>query len=350
VPLGAAANGGAAVKRVAVIVFLAPFVVFAQPVPAPAVVAKHFDHKAHAGRGVDTTKCETCHRIDAKGAILAPAAQGHAPCLQAQCHATDFISVGASEKTRKPGPAFDKAAAFCAGCHAAVPWPWKKSPTRILPSFKAAREYHVEMNHLSHAQRAMKSDPPPQGHAAMSCRGCHSVDNKSFALVIGAPGHDQCVQCHNAKDFPDFTMAQCGLCHQAPSRESYFKEQLAQRNITKRAARPATRVRACGGEAHEKLAAKNPKTPCFKHERIEHRTESGKADGSPLQCAKCHYVVADSKLGKDYQSLVDLRVRPIIDNNKDRQHASCGRSGCHNKEVAADSCAESFCHADMSVY
>lgn len=323
-------------KRYVLFLLLAPLFVLAEP----RVATKHFDHKAHGTRGLDVTKCETCHRIDAKGAILAPAAQGHAPCLQAQCHATDFIAVG------KPGPAFDKAAGFCTGCHETVPVPWKKAPTRVVPSFKAAREYHVEMNHLAHAQRAMKSVPAPQGHAGTSCRGCHTVDTKSFALDAGAPGHAQCVQCHNPKDFPDFTMAQCGLCHQAPGRDAYFAAELARRNITKRAARPATRVRACGGEAYEKLAAKNPKTPCFKHERVEHRTENSQ----PLQCAKCHYIVADPKLGKDYQSLVDLRVRPIIDNNRDRQHASCGRAGCHNKEVAAASCAESFCHADMSVY
>ena len=325
-----------------VAITLAPFLVFAQPQPG-AITAKHFDHQEHGKRGLDVTKCETCHRIDAKGAIMAPAAQGHAPCLQAQCHATDFLAVGTSEKTRKAGPAFDKAAAFCSGCHAQVPVPWKKAPTRIVPSFKGAREYHIELNHFAHATRASE-----QG--ANGCRGCHVVDASSFALVLGTPGHGQCVGCHNAKDYPDFTMAQCGLCHQTPSRDTYFKEQLVARNITKRASRPATRVRSCGSEVHEKLAAKNPKVPCFKHERVEHRTETGKADGPLLQCAKCHYLIADKAQGEKYQSLVDLRVRPIIDNNKDRQHASCGRSGCHSKEVATDSCAESFCHADMSVY
>lgn len=324
-------------------VLLAPFLVFAQPQPS-ATTAKHFDHKQHATKGVDVSKCETCHRIDAQGKILAPAAQGHAPCLQAQCHATDFVAVGTSEKTRKVGPAFEKAAAFCTGCHATVPWPWKQAQTRIVPSFKGAREYHVELNHFAHATRASE-----QG--ANGCRGCHVVDAKSFALVIGTPGHGQCVTCHNAKDYPDFTMAQCGLCHQAPSRDQYFREQLVARNIKDAAPRHKTRVRSCDSEAYERLKAKNPGTPCFKHERVEHRTENGKADGAPLQCAKCHYLIADKNQGEKYQSLVDLRVRPIIDNNKDRQHASCGRSGCHHyKQVQADSCAESYCHADMSVY
>jgi hypothetical protein len=145
-------------------------------------------------------------------------------------------------------------------------------------------------------------------------------------------------------------MAQCGLCHQAPSREQYFKEQLAARGITNRASRPSTDVRACGGEVHAGLAKKQPNAPCFKHERIEHRTENGKPDGALLQCAKCHYVVADKAAVRTYQSLVDLRVRPIIDNNRDRQHDSCGRAGCHVREVKTATCAESFCHADMSVY
>lgn len=344
-PLGAEGDtdgDGDAVKRVVVVaVFLmASFVVFAQPAPTPPapIAPKHFNHAQHKARGVDTSKCETCHRIDAKGAILAPAAQGHAPCLQANCHATDFLAVGTSEKTRKTGPAFDKAAAFCTGCHAQVPWPWKKATARVLPSFKNAREYHVELNHFEHVKRA---------EAKGSCRGCHIVDNATFALVDASPGHAQCVTCHNAKDYPEFTMAQCGLCHQTPSRDAYFAQQLQARGIKKNAPR-TTRVRACGGEAHDRLKQKNPNVPCFQHERVEHRTD---AKGEPLQCAKCHYLVADKNQGDKYQSLVDLRVRPIIDNNKDRQHASCGRSGCHHyKQVQSDSCAESFCHADMSVY
>jgi hypothetical protein len=314
-------------------VLIATSVTLAQP---PAITPKHFSHAEHGKRGIDVTKCETCHRNDASGQVVAPAAKGHAPCLQAQCHASDFLAVGTSEKTRKPGPAFDKAAAFCTGCHAQVPMPWQKQATRILPSFQNAREYHVELDHFSHVTRAEKQQ---------SCRGCHIVDNTSFALVSGTPGHAQCVQCHNSKDYPDFTMAQCGLCHQTPARDAYFKEQLAARGIKKTAPR-TTRVRSCGGEAHTRLAAKNPKTPCFKHERIEHRTE----DGKPVQCAKCHYIIADKAKGDHYRSLVDLRVLPIIDNNKDRQHASCGRAGCHDKEVNSSTCAEGYCHADMSVY
>lgn len=327
----------------AIAAVLASGVVLAQGSGAPAVQPAHFDHADHATRDVDVTKCERCHRVDPAGKILAPAAQGHAPCLQAKCHATDFLAVGTSEKKRPAAtdPKFQKAAAFCMGCHEKVPWPWKRATTRVLPSFAGSREYHVEMNHLEHAARA--------GDHGNGCRGCHVVDGTSFALVTGAPGHAQCQTCHNAKDYPEFTMAQCGLCHQQPSRDAYFQQQLAARGA-KRASRPSTNVRACGGEAHTRLAAKNPNVPCFKHERVEHRTETGKPDGAPLQCAKCHYVVADKKLGTSYQSLVDLRVRPIIDNDRDRQHASCGRVGCHQRQVKAETCAESFCHADMSVF
>jgi len=342
------------VLAIAIAAMLASSVVLAQggkdkpapaPAPAPAITAKHFSHAEHAKREVDVTKCESCHRVDPTGKILVPAAQGHAPCLEAKCHATDFLAVGTSEKKR-PAPTdekFQKASAFCMGCHEKVPWPWKQATTRILPSFAGSREYHIELNHFEHATRA--------GDKGTGCRGCHVVDAKSFALVVGAPGHAQCQGCHNAKDFPDFTMAQCGLCHQQPSRDAYFQQQLAARAGAQRAARPSTNVRACGGEVHTKLAKKNPNVPCFKHERVEHRTENGKPDGAPLQCAKCHYVVADKAAGQHLQSLVDLRVRPIIDNDRDRQHASCGRAGCHHEnQVKAASCAESYCHADMSVY
>ena len=310
---------------------------------APAVEAKHFSHADHTTRGVTIDDCQSCHRVDPEGKILAPAAQGHAPCLDAKCHATEFLAVGTSAKTRtKDAAKFAKASAFCTGCHQTVPWPWKKATTRIVPSFKAAREYHVELDHFAHTTKALAK--------GTSCRGCHIVDGTSFALVVGTPGHAQCQTCHNAKDLPAFTMAKCGSCHQAPARAQYFQEQLARRGITKRASRPRTRVRACGGEVHSELVAKNPKVPCFKHERIEHRTENGKPDGALLQCAKCHYIVADKRSARTYQSLVDLRIRPIIDNDRDRQHASCGRAGCHVKEVRTATCAESFCHADMSVY
>ena len=61
---------------------------------APAVAPKHFSHTDHKARGIDVDRCEACHSIDAKGQVLAPAAQGHAPCLDAKCHATDFLAVG----------------------------------------------------------------------------------------------------------------------------------------------------------------------------------------------------------------------------------------------------------------
>lgn len=298
------------------------------------IVAKHFSHADHKARGIAVDKCERCHAVDAAGQVLAPAAQGHAPCLDAKCHATDFLAVG--EKAKRANPAqFAKSSAICLGCHASVPWPWKKAPTRILKAYEGSREHHVEMNHFEHTVRAK----------AAGCRGCHTVDAKSFALTAGTPGHAQCATCHNARDFKDFTMKQCGNCHLAESREA------ALRRLSITESRPKTDVRACATEGHAQLEAKlGKKVPCFKHERVEHRTLNGK----PVQCASCHYVVADKTkwAARRYQTLADLLANPIIWNAEDEQHESCGRiAACHKRDVDAVSGAKcNLCHAEKSVY
>ena len=56
----------------AVVMLVATATVLAQPA---AIAPKHFDHADHQKRGVDTTKCEDCHRTDDKGTIMAPAAE-----------------------------------------------------------------------------------------------------------------------------------------------------------------------------------------------------------------------------------------------------------------------------------
>lgn len=305
------------------------------PAAAPAPPPKHFSHADHKTRGVDVTRCASCHSLDGKGQVLPPAAKGHAPCLDAKCHATDFLAVGEKARASKPAQ-FAKSSAFCLGCHTEVPWPWKKPGLRIVKSYQGSREHHVEMNsHYDHTLRAKGS-----------CRGCHVVDDKSFALVTGTPGHAQCGQCHNKGAQPAvFAMDSCATCHKGGSRTAHLKEL----GIT--ASRPKTDVRACGSEGHEQLEKKQRKqVPCFKHERADHRT----LNGSPLQCASCHYIVGDrSQWGRRrYDSLLDLQVNPIIWNAKDQQHESCGRvAACHKRDVDPVSGANcGLCHAEKSVF
>ncbi len=301
------------------------------PGPAPAPAAKHFSHADHRTRGVNVDTCQTCHSVDARGQVLAPAARGHAPCLDAQCHAADFLAVG--EKARAKEPArFAKASAFCLGCHDTVPWPWKKPAVRVL---EGSREHHVEMKHHEHAVRA-KGD----------CRGCHVVDARSFALAAGTPGHAQCGTCHVAGASPPvFAMKECGACHQREPRADYLRRLGITGN------RPKTDVRACGSEGHAQLERKlGRKVPCFQHERAEHRTLGGK----PVQCASCHFIVGDKTAwgSRRYVSLADLQVNPIIWNTKDQQHESCGRvAACHQRDVDPVSGAQcNLCHAEKSVF
>jgi hypothetical protein len=304
------------------------------PAPASAPAPKHFSHADHKTRGVDVEACQACHSIDAKGQVLAPAARGHAPCLDAPCHAQDFLSV--SEKARAQQPAqFAKASALCLGCHEVVPWPWKKPTTRVLRSYENSREHHIEMNHHEHTVRAKTG-----------CRGCHVVDEKSLALAAGTPGHAQCGTCHTGQTTPPvFAMKECGACHLRESRADYL------RRLQITANRPKADVRACGSEGQLQLEKKLRRpVPCFKHERVEHRT----LNGSPVQCVACHFIVGDkAQWGtRRYVSLTDLQVNPIIWNAKDQQHESCGRvAACHKRDVDPVSGARcGLCHAEKSVF
>jgi len=301
-------------------------------IAGPAPTATHFSHAEHAQRGLAIDGCETCHSVDAKGQVAAPAALGHSPCQSAGCHAAYFV--GVSDKAKKADPArYAKATAFCLGCHdskdGAPPLPWQKPTTNAaLQSFQYEREYHVEMNHFEHTQRT-------------ECRACHIVDDRSFALVKTTPGHAQCVACHNPQKFPDFTMGKCGLCHDRPARAAFFG-----------GTRPKVDVRACGSEGHAALETRlGHAVSCFRHERAEHRT----ADGKALQCAACHYMVGDKTKwgGRRYQSLHDLHTEAIIDNAQDREHKSCGQStACHQVDVDATRAGAkcSLCHAEKSAF
>ena len=318
--------------------------------------ASHFSHADHARRKVAIAKCETCHPVDANGQVTAPAALAHSPCLSAGCHAAYFAAASAAAEQRDP-KLYARAAAFCLGCHDSAtgmpPVPWQKPTTNAgLRSFQYEREYHVEMNHFEHAVRTecrschVVEDPKrvagggePDGSAGGAGASSPGSNDKSFAMVASAPGHAQCVHCHNAVKFPQFTMASCNFCHDKPSRAEYFK-----------GTRPKIDVRACGGEGHAALEARLKRSvSCFRHERLEHRT----LDGAPLPCATCHYMIADKAKwgGRRYQTLRDLHISTIIDNSQDRQHRSCGRgTACHQMDVdaARPGAKCSLCHAQRS--
>jgi hypothetical protein len=298
------------------------------PTPAP-VPAKHFDHgEAPAGsvdsimHGSQKLTCVTCHSLDAKGAVAVPGGIGHAPCMDAKCHATDFISVGPTTRAKDPAR-FAKAAGLCLGCHDSPdgqpPTPFAKPSTSAAKkSFELEREYHVEMPHFQHTQ-------------ATACRDCHVVDETTKALTTDAPGHTQCMTCHNAKSDPKFTMAM------------FMDPNAGEPNPLKAAkgSRPAVDVRACNSEGYkawvdaQKLDPKKPKdhVACFQHElqkdgKFPHRMRVVKGVLTEVQCDQCHTLVIANK----YQSLVDLHTKPIIDNTEE-EHKACGASGCHVAEI-----------------
>ena len=308
--------------------------------PATPIAAKHFDHGESPAGSVDAIThggqklaCKTCHSLDAKGAIAVPGGIGHAPCLDAKCHATDFISVGPTTRTKDPAR-FAKAAAMCLGCHDSPdgqpPTPFGKPSTDAAKkSFELEREYHVEMPHFQHTQ-------------ATACRDCHIVDEATKALLPGAPGHTQCMTCHNEKSDPKFTMAMCFRCHSTPSRAKYFEAAGQADNplTAAKGSRPAVDVRACNSEGYKAWvdAQKDKLKPtehlaCFQHElqkngKFPHRMRVVKGVLAEVQCDQCHVLVTANK----YQSLTELHVKPIIDNTEE-EHKACGASGCHVAEI-----------------
>jgi hypothetical protein len=281
----------------------------------PTVVPLHFSHASHAARlGKDAHNCPLCHSVDDAGQVKPPASLGHAPCMQAQCHATWFLAVGAAGAKNNVA-LHDRAAQFCAGCHdpanGSPPKMWTKaSPAAVLESFKDEREFHIEMSdkgtHYEHTRNT-------------ECRECHVVDEKT--LVTSSPGHAQCVKCHNAKALPDHTMAKCMRCHFEGGRQETYG------NLKRR----PTDVTSCGSEGKaqldEELAKQRKRSKaCFKHETKAHRTTN---KGEPVQCGQCHGLVKQP----EYTDLKELHTRPIISPSKEIQHPLCGSCHQHENEV-----------------
>ncbi|MBA2539073.1 MAG: hypothetical protein H0V17_05510 [Deltaproteobacteria bacterium] len=320
----------------------------------------HFNHKCHHKRGVDTedqTKCKDCHSVTDKGKVLAPAQLGHAPCLQAKCHAQEFLGAPLDVEMEKKTPA--KTKSFCAGCHPTTPWAWKKPAVTISATWHEQRDHHIEMSnkpmdHYGHTQ--LKWGDGPKKDKPVGCRDCHAVDEEgekpSYKIVKGAPGHAQCQQCHK-NDGAAFPLVECGGCHKAGSRKAFIKSVMGDKYdpVKDVETRPGSRVRACETDGHGQYVAKKGRAPCFKHETPQHRS---KKDGTDVQCVTCHYIVTDKTRwgGRTVNNIADLHRGSIIHANPtdsmEKHHQSCSGRGCHAGQTEngpAKACTK--CHADL---
>jgi hypothetical protein len=252
--------------------------------------------------------------------------------------------------------AYNRAVSLCAACHTETPWAWKKPTMRVMETWLEQREHHIEMkksdkstyDHWQHTTLKLPDGKP------VTCRGCHVV-NKDHTLAKNAPGHNECMQCHNATAKMAFEMNECGRCHKAGSRDEWIVEELTAAGKKPEGkdfrSRPKNDVRACGSAGAKAAGTKaNKGWKCFKHETKEHReTKAGEA----VQCKQCHWIVENKNQwpkDKYYSNLAELHVYDIIgDPNADRdeQHKMCG--GCHphstqvNMASAGKNCT--FCHA-----
>jgi hypothetical protein len=288
-----------------------------RPAPDASAPTPKFDHAAHRARKVAIDACASCHGADPQGALLAPGRSGHQPCLAAGCHVDQFLASG--EATRKADPArHAAAAAFCRGCHATAageaPRRFEKARADNVYRGETAPEHHIEMDHLAHVRLS-------------ACRDCHAVDPTSFQLVADRPAHAECAACHGQSAPP---MSQCGSCHRSPGPAAYFGP-----------ARRASDVRSCAPGTRPEPGT----NPCFLHERREHRF----AGGAELQCSTCHFMIADpGRWGRQkYRTLRDLAAAPVIHNQRDQAHKSCGASGCHRRDVddSRGTARCSLCHS-----
>jgi len=345
---------------------------------------RHFLHEVHKPYLAqikvdvdDSAQCKVCHSLEPDGAVKAPAAQGHAPCLRSGCHASDFMAVSESMKTAQP-QVFRKAATFCLGCHPTVPWPWKTQKTLVLQSWRNQREHHIEMagqpngeshgmDHYGHITLAKKKDGK-----AVVCRDCHVVGN-DFKLAPHTPGHQQCMQCHTPGGNA-FALSECGRCHKSGGREEWLKGVLNAAKVKIDAddidgSRPKSSVRACDSQGNAVADKKfKRKTPCFKHETSGHRMLNNNQD---VQCAQCHHMISDEKnwAGKSYRTIADLHINKIIGtageevgvvskcsgrpDKNDAQHAACSGAGsCHEHQRQVDlACPDkkcTLCHAQRT--
>ncbi|RMH36761.1 MAG: hypothetical protein D6689_21905 [Deltaproteobacteria bacterium] len=268
----------------------------ASPAPARGAGARTFSHAAHVPRGVRIADaCDSCHAPDPNGALVPVGARGHQPCLRAGCHAEDFLAAGRSDDRGA------RAAAFCAGCHAGdrPPPPHRKASADAAFRGYARREFHVDFDHAAHLDRAR-------------CTDCHVVDERTFEAVY-TPGHPQCAKCHAVGAGAAPPMGVCSACHTEPGRQDAFVA----------GARKALDLKSCDSAWRADMTPEQrADTPCFRHERVEHRVA---ADGSRLQCSSCHYMIEARR--DRYRTVAQIKRQPIIDGTSMDRY--CGARGCH---------------------
>ncbi|MBX3162650.1 MAG: hypothetical protein KF773_42205 [Deltaproteobacteria bacterium] len=335
----------------------------AQPDPTAAGAGVRFDHAKHetdVKKLKKDLKCEGCHGLDKAGKIIAPASQGHHPCIESGCHSDLFLAAGKAAEA-KPVEFRKRQTAVCTVCHTGVPAPWQKAKTKVLRAFESQIDHHVEMPHYSHTQMNLPKD---QGGKQVECRTCHVVNAKGtdsrigreYGLAYNAPGHAECVLCHNPQANKDHTMSQCGSCHKNGSRADYYGPP-----------RPGTKVRACDSEgleilkksiANGEVVLRHPgtgiKANCFKHETKAHRWKDHKeADPKqPVQCNACHAIVEQKNAKGEplFETLRDMKGKSLIDHDEAKQHARCGAAGCHANQVGNGAMDPKcgYCHPEVS--
>jgi hypothetical protein len=316
----------------AAILIVAGIAIADHPTKAPGVVEPvKFSHASHAAlpeKVVRDDNCASCHGDSPKGELVPPGKVGHQPCLG--CHIDAFMATGA--RTRKSDEAaWNKATAFCMGCHTAAPQRHEKAKADAVYRLHPKPEYHVEFDHFDHVG------------LASGCRDCHEVHP-----VLSRPGHAQCASCHGSQAH---AMSACASCHREPGKREYFDVERAPREF---------RVRHCNSPEHIRQAQKLRKTleevPCFRHETDQHRflnTDPRRRDrwerGEPLQCGHCHFMLEDQKtwkaLGHSYRTIKDIKAAPVMDNDRDRAHQRCGdQAACHRRDIdlGAGQCTK--CH------
>jgi hypothetical protein len=267
---------------------------------------KHFDHVAHVARGVAIADhCQDCHGDDATGALLPPARHGHQPCLASGCHVEDFLSTGPTTEQRDPAR-YRRAAAFCAGCHTTTdgkpPPNFRRAKADAVFRGNPSPNYHAELRHVEHTERA-------------KCRDCHVVDERTFTALY-RPGHPQCASCHGRTASPPMTA--CGNCHTEPGRAQAFARR-----------RPPLDLQRCDALLRRNMTPEQvAQTPCFKHERREHRFTAG---GDALQCDSCHYMLSRRQTWSKrypYATIADIKAAPIVDGTSMDRY--CSAKGCHS--------------------